>query len=128
MALSCALKGEGLFRMAIAVAPVTNGTATTEIYTEVYNGLPQENPAGYDDNSPISFAERLDDTKTRLLIVHGTADDNVHFQNAMEMTRALNRAQKQYDMMVYPDQNHSMQPDDMRNVRQKLVEYTIEHL
>ena len=128
MALSCALKGEGLFRMAIAVAPVTSWRYYDTIYTEVYNGLPQENPAGYDDNSPISFAERLDDTKTRLLIVHGTADDNVHFQNAMEMTRALNRAQKQYDMMVYPDQNHSMQPDDMRNVRQKLVEYTIEHL
>lgn len=128
MALGCALKGDGLFKMAIAVAPVTSWRFYDSIYTEIYNGLPQENAAGYDDNSPLHFAERLNDAKTRLLIIHGTADDNVHFQNTMEMTRALNRAGKQYDMMVYPDQNHSMLPDDTRNVRQKMVEYTIEHL
>ena len=128
MALSCALKGDGLFKMAIAVAPVTSWRFYDTIYTEIYNGLPQENAAGYDDNSPLHFAERLNDAKTRLLIIHGTADDNVHFQNTMEMTRALNRVGKQYDMMVYPDQNHSMMPDDTRNVRQKMVEYTIEHL
>lgn len=128
MALSCALKGDGLFKMAIAVAPVTSWRYYDSIYTEVYNGLPQDNAAGYDKNSPLTFADRLADEKTRLLIVHGTADDNVHFQNTVEMTRALNRHKKQYDMMVYPDQNHSMQPDDTRNVRQKMVEYTIEHL
>ena len=54
--------------------------------------------------------------------------DNVHFQNSVEMARALNRCGKQYDMMVYPDQNHSMQPDDTANVRQKMIEYTLEHL
>ena len=128
MALGCALKGDGLFKMAIAVAPVTSWRFYDSIYTEIYNGLPQDNPAGYDDNSPLNFAERLDDTHTKLLIVHGTADDNVHFQNTMEMARALNRCGKQYDMMVYPDQNHSMMPHDMRNVRQKMAEYTIEHL
>ncbi len=128
MALSCALKGDGLFRMAIAVAPVTSWRFYDSIYTEIYNGLPQDNAAGYDENSPLNFAERLDDKETKLLIIHGTADDNVHFQNTMEMTRALNRCGKQYDMMVYPDQNHSMMPHDMRNVRQKMVEYTIEHL
>ena len=128
MALGCAMKGHGIFRMAIAVAPVTSWRYYDSIYTEIYNNLPQYNAAGYDDNSPINFARMLDDTKTRLLIIHGTADDNVHFQNSVEMARALNRCGKQYDMMVYPDQNHSMQPDDTANVRQKMIEYTLEHL
>ena len=128
MALSCAFKGHGLFKMAIAVAPVTSWRYYDSIYTEIYNNLPQYNAAGYDDNSPINFARMLDDTKTRLLLIHGTADDNVHFQNTVEMARALNRAGKQYDMMVYPDQNHSMMPDDTRNVRQKMIDYTLEHL
>ena len=128
MATSCALKGLGLFRMAIAVAPVTSWRYYDTIYTEIYNNLPQYNAAGYDENSPIHFARMLDDGKTRLLLIHGTADDNVHFQNTIEMARALNRAGKQYDMMVYPDQNHSMMPDDTHNVRQKMIDYTLEHL
>lgn len=127
MALNCALKGDGIFKMAIAVAPVTSWRYYDSIYTEIYNGLPQDNAAGYDNNSPINYADRLSDN-TRLLIIHGTADDNVHFQNSMEMCRALNAAGKQYDMMVYPDQNHSMRPDDMGNVRQKMVDYTLENL
>ena len=128
MALSCALKGHGLFRMAIAVAPVTSWRYYDTIYTEIYNNLPQFNAEGYDKYSPIHFAQMLDDKKTRLLIIHGTADDNVHFQNTVEMTRALNRAGKQYDMMVYPDQNHSMLPDATGHVRQKMIDYTLEHL
>ncbi len=128
MALSCALKGHGLFRMAIAVAPVTSWRYYDTIYTEIYNGLPQYNAEGYDDNSPLNFARQLDDRKTRLLLIHGTADDNVHFQNTIEMARALNRCGKRYDMMIYPDQNHSMLPDDTRNVRQKMIDYTLEHL
>ena len=127
MALGCALKGDGLFKMAIAVAPVTSWRYYDSIYTEIYNGLPQDNPAGYDDNSPINFADRLS-LNTRLLIIHGTADDNVHFQNAMEMCRALNNAGKQYDMMVYPDQNHSMRPTGMIHIRQKMVDYCLENL
>ena len=127
MALGCALKGDGLFKMAIAVAPVTSWRYYDSIYTEIYNGLPQDNPAGYDNNSPINFADRLS-LNTRLLIIHGTADDNVHFQNAMEMCRALNDAGKQYDMMVYPDQNHSMRPTGMIHIRQKMVDYCLENL
>ncbi len=127
MALNCALKGDGIFKMAIAVAPVTSWRYYDTIYTEIYNGIPEQNPEGYDNNSPINYAERLSDN-TRLLIIHGTADDNVHFQNAMEMCRALNRAGKQYDMMVYPDQNHSMRPHDTVNVRQKMVDYCLENL
>ncbi|MCM1150840.1 MAG: S9 family peptidase [Alistipes sp.] len=128
MALSCALRGHGLFRMAIAVAPVTSWRFYDTIYTEIYNNLPQYNAAGYDDNSPLRFARLLDDSRTRLLLIHGTADDNVHFQNTAEMARELNRAGKRYDMMIYPDQNHSMMPDDTFNVRQKMIDYTLEHL
>ena len=127
MALNCALHGEGLFRMAIAVAPVTSWRYYDTIYTEIYNGLPQDNPKGYDDNSPLSHAAKLAE-RTRLLIIHGTADDNVHFQNSMEMCRRLNKAGKQYDMMVYPDQNHSMRPSATTLVRQKMIDYTIENL
>ncbi len=127
MALNCALKSDGLYSMAIAVAPVTSWRYYDSIYTEVYNGLPQENTAGYDDNSPINYADRLSEN-TKLLIIHGTADDNVHFQNSMEMCRALNEAGKQYDMMIYPDQNHSMMPNNMFNVRQKMVDYTLDNL
>lgn len=127
MALNCALHGQGLFKVAIAVAPVTSWRYYDTIYTEIYNGLPQDNPTGYDDNSPLQHAEKLSDA-TRLLIIHGTADDNVHFQNSMEMCRRLNAAGKSYDMMVYPDQNHSMMPAATTLVRQKMVDYCIENL
>jgi dipeptidyl-peptidase-4 len=125
--LNCALHGDGLFRMAISVAPVTSWRFYDSIYTEIYNGLPQDNPKGYDDNSPLSHAEKLSE-RTRLLIIHGTADDNVHFQNTMEMCRRLNKANKQYDMMVYPDQNHAMGPSFSKHVRQKMIDYTLNNL
>ncbi len=128
ISLSCALKAHGLFKMAIAVAPVTSWRYYDTIYTEIYNSLPQYNAEGYDDNSPINFARLLDDASTRLLLIHGTADDNVHLQNTIEMSRALNRAGKQYDMMLYPDQNHSMMPDDTSNVREKMIQYTLQNL
>ena len=127
MALNCALHGEGFFKMAIAVAPVTSWRYYDTIYTEIYNGLPQDNPKGYDDNSPLSHAAKLAE-RTKLLIIHGTADDNVHFQNSMEMCRRLNEKGKQYDMMVYPDQNHSMRPSATTIVRQKMIDYTLGNL
>ncbi|MBP3289374.1 MAG: S9 family peptidase [Alistipes sp.] len=127
MALGCALKGDGIFKMSIAVAPVTSWRYYDTIYTEIYNDLPQDNPAGYDDNSPINFADRLSD-RTQLLIIHGSADDNVHVQNAMEMCHALNRAGKMYDMMIYPDQNHSMYPNYNVHIRNKMIKYTLENL
>ena len=127
MALNCALHGEGLFRMAIAVAPVTSWRYYDTIYTEIYNDLPQNSPNGYDDNSPINFATLLSE-RTKLLIMHGTADDNVHFQNTVEMCHALKRAGKQYDMMVYPDQNHSMAPSYSTLIREKMIQYTLDNL
>lgn len=125
MALNCILKGADVFKMAIAVAPVTSWRYYDTIYTEVYNGLPQDNAEGYDDPSPINHADKL---KGKLLICHGSADDNVHPQNAIEMVRALGKAGKLFDMMYYPDANHSMVPGFGHAVRQKMVDYTLTNL
>lgn len=105
MALNCILQGADYFKCAIAVAPVTNWRYYDTIYTELYNGLPQDNPNGYDKNSPITYANRL---KGKLLIAHGSGDDNVHVQNTMDMVSALYSAGKQFELAIYPDQNHSM--------------------
>lgn len=107
MALNCILQASDIFKCAIAVAPVTNWRYYDTIYTEIYNGLPQDNAAGYDNNSPITHASKL---KGKLLIAHGTGDDNVHVQNSMDMISALTSYGKQFEMAIYPDQNHSMLP------------------
>ncbi len=119
MALGCILKGNDVFKMAISVAPVTSWRYYDTIYTELYNGLPQENPEGYDNNSPIHFADRL---KGKLLIAHGTGDDNVHIQNTYEMVSALTRNNKSFDLMIYPDQNHGM-GSGRNHLMHKCIEY-----
>ena len=118
MALNCILKGNDVYRAAIAVAPVTSWRFYDTIYTEIYNGLPQDNPSGYDDNSPIHFADRL---KGKLLIAHGTGDDNVHIQNTYEMITKLVEYDKPFELYVYPDRNHGMGPS-----RHHLMERCIE--
>jgi dipeptidyl-peptidase-4 len=105
MSSLCLLKGADDFKMAIAVAPVTNWRYYDSIYTERYMRTPQENAAGYDDNSPINHVEKL---KGKYLLVHGSADDNVHYQNTMEMTTALVNANKQFDLFIYPNKNHGI--------------------
>lgn len=105
MASNCILKGNDIFKMAIAVAPVTNWRFYDSVYTERYMQTPQENPSGYDDNSPINFANQL---KRKYLLIHGSADDNVHVQNSMEMMNALIQANKQFDSQIYPDSNHGI--------------------
>lgn len=105
MALNCILKGNDLFKAAIAVAPVTSWRFYDTVYTELYNGNPHDNPAGYDDNSPLHFAEQL---KGKLLIAHGTADDNVHMQNTYEMMGQLVSYDKPFEMYAYPDKDHGM--------------------
>ena len=105
MASNCILKGADVFKMAIAVAPVTNWRFYDSIYTERYMQTPQENTSGYDTNSPINFADKL---KGNFLLIHGTADDNVHFQNSMQFIEALVQANKQFDWAVYPDKNHGI--------------------
>jgi dipeptidyl-peptidase-4 len=105
MSSLCLFKGADVFSMAIAVAPVTNWRYYDTIYTERFMGLPQANPAGYDDNSPINHVEKM---KGKLLLVHGTGDDNVHVQNAIELAEKLIQSEKQFTMMLYPDKNHGI--------------------
>jgi dipeptidyl-peptidase-4 len=105
MALSCLMKGAEEFCMGIAVAPVTNWRYYDNIYTERFMRTPQENPGGYDENSPIHHVDQL---KGNLLLIHGTADDNVHLQNSMDLTTALVNAGKSFDMKIYPNSNHGI--------------------
>jgi len=105
MASNCILKGADVFKMAVAVAPVTSWRYYDSIYTERYLQTPQENPSGYDDNSPINHVGKL---KGKFLLIHGSADDNVHVQNTMQMMEALIQANKQFDSQIYPDKNHGI--------------------
>ncbi len=105
MSTLCLAKGNDVFKAAIAVAPVTNWRYYDSIYTERYMGLPKDNAGGYDDNSPINFVRKI---KGKYLLVHGTADDNVHFQNSIMLVDALVKANKQFEMQFYPNKNHGI--------------------
>ncbi len=105
MSSLCITKGADVFKAAIAVAPVTNWRYYDTIYTERYMGLPKDNGSGYDDNSPVSHVAEL---KGKYLLIHGLADDNVHFQNSAEMVLALVKANKQFEQFTYPDKNHGI--------------------
>lgn len=105
MATNCILKGNDVFSLAIAVAPVTNWRFYDTIYTERFMRTPQENPSGYDDNSPLNFSERL---KGKYLLIHGSGDDNVHVQNTMRMIEALVQNNKDFEWAIYPDKNHGI--------------------
>ena len=105
MSSLCILKGADVFKTAIAVAPVTNWKWYDSIYTERYMQTEKENAKGYEENSPVNFANLL---KGNYLLIHGTADDNVHFQNSVEMANALIGANKQFDTYFYPNRNHGI--------------------
>ncbi len=105
MSSNCILKGNDVFEMAIAVAPVTSWRFYDTIYTERFMRTPQENPSGYDENSPLSYPELL---KGKYLLIHGSADDNVHVQNSMRLIEALIQANKQFDWAIYPDKDHGI--------------------
>ncbi|MBT5354773.1 MAG: S9 family peptidase, partial [Flavobacteriales bacterium] len=119
-------KGADVFKMAIAVAPVTNWRYYDNIYTERYMRTPQENASGYDDNSPINHVEKL---KGSYLLIHGSADDNVHVQNTMEMISALVKANKQFDLFIYPDKNHGIYGGNTRyHLYKKMTEFILNNL
>lgn len=105
MTALCMEKGADIFKAGISVAPVTNWRFYDSVYTERYMRTPQENPDGYDDNSPLSHAEKI---KGDYLIIHGSADDNVHLQNTMEFTERMVQAGVQFDMAIYTNRNHSI--------------------
>ncbi|MBL7741114.1 MAG: DPP IV N-terminal domain-containing protein [Chitinophagaceae bacterium] len=98
-------KGNDVFTAAVAVAPVTNWRYYDNIYTERYMRTPQENPGGYDDNSPVNFTDMI---KGKYLIIHGTGDDNVHFQNSTQMITALIKSNIDFESAYYPNKNHGI--------------------
>jgi len=119
-------KGAPVFKMGIAVAPVTNWKYYDNIYTERFMRTPAENAAGYEDNSPIKYAKNL---KGKYLLVHGTADDNVHYQNALELINTLVQSNIQFDQFTYPNKNHGIYGGNTRNhLYNLLFEYTIKNL
>jgi dipeptidyl-peptidase-4 len=105
MAALCMEKGADVFKAGISVAPVTNWRFYDSVYTERYMRTPQENPDGYDENSPLTHADKI---KGNYLLVHGSADDNVHFQNTMEFSERMVQAGVQFDMAVYTNRNHGI--------------------
>jgi dipeptidyl-peptidase-4 len=119
-------KGADVFEMAIAVAPVTSWRYYDNIYTERFMRTPQENAKGYDDNSPINHVSKL---KGKYLLIHGAADDNVHYQNTMEMVNAMVAADKQFDLFIYPNKNHGIYGGNTRNhLFQMMFDYILKNL
>lgn len=126
MSTNCILKGNDVFKMAIAVAPVTSWRFYDTIYTERYMRTPQENPSGYDDNSPFNYPELL---KGDYLLIHGSGDDNVHLQHTMRMVEALVQANKQFDWGIYPDKNHGIYGGNTRlHLYKKMTNFINEKL
>ena len=122
----CLTKSPDKFKMGIAVAPVTNWRYYDNIYTERFLQKPQDNKEGYDDNSPINFVDQM---KGKYLIIHGTGDDNVHFQNSMEMVEAMIQANVSFDSEFYPNKNHGIYGGNTRyHLYQKMTNFVIENL
>lgn len=126
MSSLCITAGSEYFKLAVAVAPVTSFRFYDNIYTERYLGLPQDNPSGYDDFAPLKHAAEL---KGKFLIVHGSADDNVHYQNTMEFVNELIKANKQFEMQIYPNRNHSIFGGTTRyHLFKRITEYILNNL
>lgn len=126
MTLNCMTQGAPTFKMGISVAPVTNWRYYDNIYTERFMRTPQENPNGYDDNSPIHHANELEG---KLLLIHGTGDDNVHVQNTMMMINALVTANKDFSLFLYPNRNHGIYGGNTRNhLYNMMLDFTLANL
>ena len=126
MSTHCLLTGSDTFSLAIAIAPVTNWRFYDTIYTERFMRTPDENPEGYDLNSPLNYANQLNG---KYLIIHGSGDDNVHVQNTMRMVEALIQADKQFEWMIYPDKNHGIYGGNTRkHLYTKMTKFILENL
>ena len=119
-------KNADLFKMGIAVAPVTNWRYYDSVYTERYLKTPQENPGGYDDNSPVQFAQNM---KGKFLLVHGTGDDNVHFQNSIAFVDAMVKANKDFQTLYYPNRNHGISGGNTRlHLYRQMTNFVLQNL
>lgn len=127
MSTLCMTKGAAFFKTGIAVAPVTNWRYYDNIYTERFMRTPQENADGYDSNSPIAHTAKL---KGNYLLIHGTADDNVHIQNSMDLINSLLKNNKQFDMQFYPNSDHSIYYGryDHFHVYRKMTDFLLKNL
>lgn len=126
MSTTCILKAPDVFKAAIAVAPVTSWRFYDNIYTERFMRTPQENPSGYDANAPLKMAKNL---KGKYLLVHGTADDNVHLHNATEMSKALVDANKEFDAFYYTNKNHGISGGYTRyHLYKKMTKFILDNL
>ncbi len=126
MSLNGLFQAPDVYSTAVSVAPVTHWKYYDTIYTERYNGLPQQNAAGYDQGSPLSYVDRM---KGNLLLVHGTGDDNVHYQNTESLIDALVAANKQFRLMSYPNRNHSISGGTTSvHLRTMISDYLVEKL
>jgi dipeptidyl-peptidase-4 len=126
MSSLCITKGAEVFNSAIAVAPVTNWRFYDNIYTERFMRTPKDNGENYDINSPINHVEKL---KGNFLLIHGTADDNVHFQNSMEMVSEMVSKNKEFDFFAYPNKNHGIYGGYTRvHLYNKMTNFLTNHL
>lgn len=126
MSSLCITKSADVFKTAIAVAPVTNWRYYDNIYTERFLRKPQDNPKGYDENSPINYVHKI---KGNYLIIHGTGDDNVHFQNTVEMINAMIKSGVKFDSEIYPNRNHGIGDRAAQyHLYRRMTDYVLEKL
>lgn len=126
MSLNGLFQAPEVYSTAVAVAPVTDWSFYDNIYTERYNGLPRDNPEGYQQGSPLTYVDQM---RGNLLLIHGTGDDNVHYQNTEALANALIAANRQFTMMSYPDRNHSISGGATAvHLRTLILDYLHRHL
>ena len=119
-------KGGDVFKTAVAVAPVTNWKYYDNIYTERFLRKPIDNKSGYEDNSPTNFVK---DIKGKFLLIHGSADDNVHLQNSMELANAMVSKNIPFDFMIYPNKSHGISGGLTRlHIYSKIFKFVKENL
>ncbi len=120
MTINALLNAPDIFRAGIAGAPVTNWQNYDTIYTERYLGLPSENPDGYKVSSLVDYADKL---KAKLLLIHNIEDDNVLFQNTLQMSDAFERAGKLFDMAIYPGKSHGVEGPLRKHLLEKTTDF-----
>jgi dipeptidyl-peptidase-4 len=125
--LNLMFRSPDLYKVGMSVAPVPDQRLYDTIYQERYMGLPQENTEGYKSGSAINFAEGL---KGRLLVVHGSGDDNVHFQGTEKLINRFVELGKPFDLMVYPNRSHAISEGKgtSLHLHSLLARYLIEHM